>query len=135
MVKLKPNSEGRCGGTVSEFLNKYENFLSDPKASVIGNVGGLIGDVFVLNQRNVRISEEDHQYMKTAKLCDQKTKFDLLVRAEIRVVLQNYQKALVHYGNQGETEVGRVLQPPWSDMYETLKKEHENDGTSVQEGI
>ena len=120
---------------MSEFLSKYEKFLRDPRASVIGNVGGLVGNVFVLNQRNVRISEEDHQYMKTAEMYDQTRRYDSLVRAEIRAVLQNYQKTLTHYGNQGETEVERVLQPPWSGMYETLKKEHENDGASMQEGI
>ena len=139
VVKLKPTSEGRRSGTVSNFLSNYEKFLSDPRASVIRNVGGLVenadGNVFVLNKKNVRISEEDHQYMKTAEMYDQTRRYDALVRAEIRAVLQNYRGTLTYYENQGEKEVERVLQPPWSDMYETLKKEHQNDGTSVQEGI
>ena len=49
--------------------------------------------------------------------------------------MKNYHDTLLHYRGQGDERVEVVLQPPWAELYEALKKEHQEDGTTVQEGI
>ena len=122
-------------GTVSLLIQKYEKFFRNPEDSVSSYVGSWFGDDLVLNQLNKRILKEDHVYIKSATLADRKERYSVLVRREIKFVLQRIHSAILLHRDQGNTQVERVLQPPWSELYEALKKEHQEDGTTVQEGI
>ena len=73
--------------------------------------------------------------MKKATLPEKKKRFSELVRSEIKHILKEYHDTLLHYRGLGDERVEIVFQSPWSDLYEALKMEHQEDGTTVQEGI
>ena len=116
-------------------IKKYEKFLGDPQWAVKANVGNWFDDLLALNQKNPRILKEDHMFIKKATLAEQKKRFSVLVRNEIKHALKTYHDTLLHYRGLGDERVEIVLQSPWSDLYEALRKEHQEDGTTVQEGI
>jgi len=116
-------------------IQKYEKFLGNPQGTVKANVGNWFDDLPVLNQKNPRILKEDHMFMKKATLAEKKKRFSELVRSEIKHILKEYHDTLLHYRGLGDERVEIVFQSPWSDLYEALRKEHQEDGTTVQEGI
>ena len=120
---------------IALLIQKYEKFLNDPKDSVSSFVGSWFGDDLVLNQLNERILKKDHVYIKSATLADRKERYSVLVRREIKFVLQSFHSTILLHRDQGNAQVEVVLQSPWSELYEALKKEHQEDGTTVQEGI
>ena len=122
-------------GTVSLLIQKYEKFLRNPEDSVSSYVGSWFGDDLVLNQLNKRILKKDHEYFKSATLADRKERYSVLVRNEIKFVLQSFHSTILLHREEGNDQVERALQSPWSDLYEALKKEHQEDDTTVQEGI
>ena len=122
-------------GKIALLIQRYEKFLKDPEDSVSSFVGSWFGDDLVLNQLNKRILKKDHEYIKSATLADRKERYSALVRKEIKFVLQRIHSAILLHRDQGNAQVEIVFQSPWSDLYEALKKEHQEDGTTVQKGI
>ena len=74
-------------------------------------------------------------YIKSATLADRKERYSVLVRREIKFVLQRIHSAILLHRDQGNAQVEIVLQSPWSELYEALRKEHQEDGATAQEGI
>jgi len=67
-------------------MKKYENFLSHPSEAVKSNVGGWFDEALTLNSN-----------IKTTTLEERKERFSVLMRNEIKFVLQGYHKTLLHY--------------------------------------
>ena len=129
-------TSGDSDDKVPLLIQKYEKFLGNPQGTVKANVGNWFDDLLALNQKNPRILKEDHMFIKKATLAEQKKRFLVLVRNEIKHALKEYHDTLLHYRGIGDERVEIVFQSPWSDLYEALlRKEHQENGTTMQEGI
>ena len=73
-------------------------------------------------------------YIKSATSVERKKRVSVLVQREIKFILKNYHDTLLHYRDLGDVRVEVVLQSPWTELYEALNKEHQENGAAAKGG-